>query len=82
MTRRYFSHAHKSIGMAGRVVVGGPGGPGEQAPRSGARDGRAPMDPASEAILNACPSQQIVEKKSIPYPRDLVVRPYPYGETR
>jgi len=81
-TYDYFSITHESIGMVGRVVVGRPGGPGEQAPGYGARDGRAPMHPASAAILNACPSQQIVEKKSIPYPRDLVVRPYPYGETR
>ena len=81
-TYDYFSITHESIGMVGRVVVGRPGGPAEQAPGYGARDGRAPMYPASAVILNACPSQQIVEKKSIPYPKDLVVRPYPYGESR
>jgi len=81
-TYDYFSITHESIGMVGRVVVGRPGGPAELAPGYGARDGRAPMYPASAVILNACPSQQIVEKKSIPYPRDLVVRPYPYGESR
>jgi len=81
-TYDYFSITHESIGMVGRVVVGRPGGPGEQVPGYGARDGRAPMHPASATILNACPSQQIVEQKSIPYPRNLVVRPYPYGESR
>jgi plastocyanin len=81
-TYDYFSLTHESIGMVGRVVVGRPGGPAEQAPGYGAREGRAPMFPASAAILNACPSQQIVEKKTIPYPRDVVVRPYPYGESR
>ena len=81
-TYDYFSITHESIGMVGRVVVGRPGGPAEQAPGYGARDGRAPMYPASAVILNACPSQQIVEKKAIPYPKDLVVRPYPYGESR
>jgi plastocyanin len=81
-TYDYFSITHESIGMVGRVVVGRPGGPAEQPPGYGARDGRVPMYPASAAILNACPSQQIVEKKAIPYPKDLVVRPYPYGESR
>jgi hypothetical protein len=81
-TYDYFSLTHESIGMVGRVVVGRPGGPGEQPPGYGAREGRAPMFPASAAILNACPSQQILERKTIPYPRDVVVRPYPYGETR
>jgi plastocyanin len=81
-TYDYFSITHESIGMVGRVVVGRPGGPAEQPPGYGARDGRAPMYPASATILNACPSQQIVEKKAIPYPKDLVVRPYPYGESR
>ena len=81
-TYDYFSITHESIGMVGRVVVGRPGGPAEQAPGYGARDGRTPMYPASAVILNACPSKQIVEKKSIPYPRDLVVRPYLYGESR
>ena len=53
-TYDYFSVTHESIGMVGRVVVGRPGGPAEQPPGYGARDGRAPMHPASAAILNAC----------------------------
>jgi hypothetical protein len=81
-TYDYFSITHESIGRVGRVAVGRPGGPGEQVPGYGARDGRAPMYPASATILSACPSKQIVEQKSIPYPRTLVVRPYPYGESR
>jgi plastocyanin len=81
-TYDYFSLTHESIGMVGRVVVGRPGGPGDQPPGYGAREGRAPMYPASATILNACPSRRIAEEKTIAYPRDLVVRPYPYGETR
>jgi len=81
-TYDYFSSTHEAIGMVGRIVVGRPGGPGEKEPGYGAREGRAPMYPSSAVILGACASQDIVQKKAIPYPRDLVVRPYPFGEQR
>lgn len=79
-TYDFFSHSHEPLGMVGRIVVGSPGGPAEKPPGYGAKDGRAPMFPAQAALLNAAPSAEIVSKKKIPYPRDLVVRDYPFGE--
>jgi plastocyanin len=79
-TYDYFSLTHEVLGMVGRLVVGRPGGPAEKAPGYGARDGRAPMYPASATLLNAIPAQEIVTSKTLPYPRDLIVRPYPYGQ--
>ncbi|MBI4444235.1 MAG: hypothetical protein HY649_12795 [Acidobacteria bacterium] len=80
-TYDFYSTGHEILGMAGRIVVGTPGGPAEKFPPGyGAREGRAPVFPAQVAMLAACPSDQIVQKRTIPYPKDLVVRPYPYGE--
>jgi plastocyanin len=79
-TYDYFSFNHEITGMVGRIVVGTPGGPAEKAPGYGGRDGRAVMFPAQARALNAVPSKLIVEKKSVPFPRDLNVRPAPYGE--
>ena len=79
-TYDYFSLTHEVLGMVGRVIVGRPGGPGEKEPGYGAREGRAPMYPPAAALLEAAASAAIVEKKVLPYPRDLVVRPYPFGQ--
>jgi plastocyanin len=79
-TYDYFSASHEVLGMVGRIVVGKPGGPAEQAPGYGGRDGRAVVYPAEAAILAACPSAEIVARKTIPYPRDIVKRLYPFGQ--
>jgi plastocyanin len=79
-TYDYFSITHEVLGMVGRVVVGRPGGPAEKAPGYGAREGRAPMYPASAALLNAVASKDIAAQKTVAYPRDLIVRPFPYGQ--
>jgi plastocyanin len=79
-TYDYFSLTHEVLGMVGRVVVGRPGGPAEKEPGYGAREGRAPMYPSSATLLKAVASTTIVEKKTLPYPRDLIVRPYPFGQ--
>ncbi|MBI4444012.1 MAG: hypothetical protein HY649_11650 [Acidobacteria bacterium] len=80
-TYDFYSAGHEVLGMVGRIVVGSPGGPAEKFPPGyGARLGRAVVFPAEVAILAACPSDQIVQKKIIPHPKDLVVRPYPYGQ--
>jgi plastocyanin len=81
-TYDFFSRNHEPVGMVGRIVVGTPGGPAENPPGYGAREGRAPVFPAQAKILNAAPSAEIVSKKRIPFPRDLVLRQYPYGELR
>jgi plastocyanin len=82
-TYDYFSKNHEVVGLVGRIVVGTPGGPAEKNPPGyGNREGRAVVYPAQAQVLNALASAEIVAKKSLPYPRDLVVRRFPYGETR
>ena len=81
-TYDFFSRNHEPLGMVGRIVVGRPGGPAEKPPGYGAREGRAPMFPAQATLLNAAVPADIVSKKKIPYPRDLVVREFPYGDVR
>jgi plastocyanin len=79
-TYDYFSLNHEITGMVGRIVVGTPGGPAEKEPGYGGRDGRAVMFPAQARALNAIASKLIVEKKSVPFPKELNARPAPYGE--
>ena len=80
-TYDYFSLNHEIVGMVGRIVVGAPGGPAEKNPPGyGGREGRAVMFPAQAKALQAVPSKLIVEKKQVPFPKDLNVKPYPYGE--
>jgi plastocyanin len=80
-TYDYFSRTHEPVGLVGRIVVGAPGGPAEENPPGyGAREGRAPVFAAQKKLLAALRSADIVAKKSIAYPRDVVVRSYPFGE--
>jgi plastocyanin len=79
-TYDYFSASHEVLGMVGRIVVGKPGGPAEKAPGYGGREGRAVVYPAEAAILKACPPAEIVAKKTLAYPRDLLLRAYPFGQ--
>ena len=80
-TYDYFCRYHEVLGMVGRIVVGSPGGPAEENPPGyGGREGRAPVFTPQAKLFAAIPSQQIVEKKTISYPRDLLVRTYPYGD--
>ena len=80
-TYDYFARTFEPVGMVGRIVVGRPGGPAEEHPPGyGGREGRAPVFPAQAKLLAALPSSEIVAKKAIPYPKDLLVRPFPYGD--
>ncbi len=79
-TYDYFSRTFEPIGMVGRIIVGKPGGPGEWPPGYGGREGRAVVFPAQAKILAALPSGEIVAKKTLPYPKDLVVRSFPFGD--
>ena len=80
-TYDYFSRHHEPLGMVGRIVVGRPGGPAEtNRPGYGGRDGRAPVFPAQAKLLEFLSAQDITAKKTVPYPRDLLVRKYPYGD--
>ena len=80
-TYDYFCRYHEILGMVGRIVVGSPGGPAEQNPPGyGAREGKALVFHSQAKLLAALPSQQIVENKTLSYPKDLLVRTYPYGD--
>jgi len=82
-TYDYFSRYQELVGMVGRIVVGKPGGPAEKyEPGYGARDGRAVVFPDEMKMLAACSSQEIVAKKAIPFPKDLLYRQYPYSTAR
>jgi plastocyanin len=79
-TYDYFSRNHEPVGLVGRIVVGSPGGPAEEHPPGyGAREGRAPVFPSQAKLLAAIPSADIVAKKSVPYPRNVVGRKFPYS---
>ena len=76
-TYDYYSRFHETIGAVGRIVVGRPEGPAEKPPGYGARDGRAPMFKDSIRVFELIPSQAIVDRKRIPYPIDVMKRPFP-----
>ena len=79
-TYDYFSRDQEIMGMVGRIVVGKPGGPAEKyKPGYGGREGRAVVFPREIEMFGFCPSEQIVAKKTIRYPKDYVVHPHPYG---
>lgn len=82
-TYDYYSRTFEPLGMVGRIVVGRPGGPAElHPPGYGGREGRAVVFPAEAKMLAALPSAEIVARKSVPYPKDLVVRSFPYGDVK
>ena len=77
-TYDFYSPAEEYLGMVGRIVVGKPGGPGEKPPGYGNREGRAVMYPDVAKLLNYLKSDEIVRKKSIPYPTNLLERKFPW----
>ncbi len=76
-TYDYYSMNHEVLGMVGRIIVGKPGGPGENKPGYGGEDGRAPMFPKSTALFDRLRSAEIVQQKSIEFPKGLFQRKYP-----
>ncbi len=76
-TYDYCSLRHESIGMVGRIVVGTPGGPGEEPPGYGSRDGRTPVYKEAVRAFEMTPSQEIVKAQSVPYPIDELRRSFP-----
>ena len=77
-TYDYYSQPHEYLGMVGRIVVGKPGGPGEQPPGYGNRNGRAVMYPDARRLLEYLKSDEIVQKKRVPCPPKLLQRPFPW----
>ena len=76
-TYDYYSRNHEVLGLVGRIVVGKPGGPGEKPAGYGGREGRWPMYPKAAQLLEFLKSDQIVEKKTIPFPRQLFEHKFP-----
>ena len=76
-TYDYFSKNHVGMGVVGRIVVGRPGGPGEQAPRYGGAEGRAPIYPRAMKVFEELDSEEIVRLKKVPFPGSKVGHSYP-----
>ena len=77
-TYDFYSPGEEYLGMVGRIIVGKPGGPGEKPPGYGNREGRAVMYPDAAKMLNYLKSDDIVVKKSVPCPMDLLERKFPW----
>jgi plastocyanin len=76
-TYDYYCEPNEPLGMVGRIVVGKPGGPAENPPGYGNREGRAVMYPDAARLLNYLKPDEIVRKKSIPCPLELLERKFP-----
>lgn len=77
-TYDYYSRPHEFLGMVGRIVVGRPGGPGEKPPGYGNREGRTVMYRKPIRLLEYLKSSDIVQKKVVPCPLELVEHPFPW----
>lgn len=67
-TYDYCSRYQEVFGMVGRIVVGRPGGPGENPLGYGARQGRAPVYRQAIQVLELASSSEIMKKKKVPFP--------------
>ena len=75
-TYDYCSREQEVLGMVGRIVVGRPGGPGENPLGYGARQGRAPVYKQAIQVLEHASSREIMNRKKIPFPVDVFGRSY------
>jgi len=76
-TYDYYSRNHEVLGMVGRIVVGTPGGPGEKPPGYGAREGRKAIFSRATRVFNSAQSSEIVSRKQIPFPMEILQSRYP-----
>ncbi|MEE2822386.1 MAG: hypothetical protein VYA53_05335 [Acidobacteriota bacterium] len=76
-TYDYCSVRHESIGMVGRLVVGRPGGAGEQRPGYGSREGNSPVYKEAIRAFEMVSSGKIVEDGRVPYPMKELQRSFP-----
>ncbi len=76
-TYDYFSKYQEVLGMVGRIVVGRPGGPGEESWGYGGSQGRNPIYKAVLKTAQLLDSQEIVKRKIIPFPFDDMIPEYP-----
>ena len=77
-TYDYYSRTHEFLGMVGRIVVGKPGGPAENPPGYGNREGRTVMYRKPRALLEYLKSEDIVQQKRVSCPLELVEHPFPW----
>ncbi len=77
-TYDYYSRPHEYLGMVGRIVVRRPGGPGEEPPGYGNRQGRAVMYPDAARLLEYLKSEDIIQNKVIPCPLQFLERKFPW----
>ena len=77
-TYDYYCRSAEYLGMVGRIVVGKAGGPAERPPGYGNREGRAVMYPDAARLLEYLRPTDIVQKKLIPYPMELLQRQFPW----
>jgi len=77
-TYDYYSPSHEYLGMVGRIVVGKPGGPGENHPGYGNRQGRLVMYRDAARLFEYLSAEKIVREKVVPYPQDLLRKPFPW----
>jgi plastocyanin len=75
-TYDYCSRYQEVLGMVGRVVVGRPGGPGENPLGYGAGQGRAPAFRRVSEVLLHVPSDRIVRERTVPFPVSVFGRKY------
>ena len=75
-TYDYCSREQEVLGMVGRIVVGRPGGPGENPLGYSVRQGRAPVYKQVIQVLEHASSREIMNKKKIPFPVDVFGRRY------
>ncbi len=76
-TYDYYSQRQEVIGMVGRIVVGRPGGPGEEPLGYGSGEGRAPIFREARKVFEFAGSEEIVRRKVIPYPVKELERRFP-----
>jgi plastocyanin len=76
-TYDYYSRRHEVIGMVGRIVVGSPGGPAEQPLGYGSGEGRAPIFKEAIRVFEFARAEEIVRRKTIPYPVKELERRFP-----
>jgi plastocyanin len=75
-TYDYCSRYQEVLGMFGRVVVGHPGGPGENPLGYGASQGRAPVFRRVSELMLHVPSDRIVRERTVPFPVSALGRKY------
>jgi len=80
-TYDYYSRRQERLGAVGRIVVGSPGGPGEELIGYGESAGRALTYQDVREVFSWLSSEKIVEQGVIPYPMERFGQTFPAQET-